>query len=425
MHSVTITCTEPPILSDEESSPANWEFGKSILFQSGSWSKYCDRLYALLKMRAREPYEKINYIVQSIKNIPTGNPLDNTKDYLERNLYRVPMAFHSLPLTDLTMAEKTLADGYGHSADTAILYYAILKALGYKPEFVMVTANAPNAIEEDFVSNYPDYRDFDQILVRVKTKDGWYWFNQLNSYAKLGTTSHEKCFAIALPGHKISQLELKKPYQNRVDEWWQIQMEDGRAAKITWRKESFGSDYAAMKKFYKELTPEKREREFATLCTSLSLTAQAIGKLKADFDTYPGILEFTVRIPDFAVINGNLSYLRLPSFLSGMINLSRKSRMNPYALDESLQTAIHVLFRTSSDFSAVRFLPEEFSWISPSGRNTIEQQIILGKFPGEKRFLITVQMQPENIAPENYNLLLDLENKLTHPRFRTIILQQE
>ncbi|MFA6816418.1 MAG: DUF3857 domain-containing protein [Lentisphaeria bacterium] len=424
-HLVTITCKEPPILSDEEASPANWEFGKSILFQSGSWPEYCKKLYTLLEMRAQEPYEKINYIVQTIQNMSTGDPLDNIKDYLERNLYRVPMSFYSLPLTSLTMAEKTLEDGYGHSADTAILYYAILKELNYKPEFVMVSNDPPNAIQKELYSNNPDYRDFDQLLVRVKTKNGWYWFNQLNSYAKLGTTPHENCFFIALPGHKIKQLEIEKNYQNNTEEWWQIQMENGHSAKIAVRKEYFGSDYASMKKFYKELTPEKREQEFATLYTSLSLTAQAIGKLKTDFDVYPGILEFTARIPDFAVINGNLCYMKLPSFLPNMINLSRKNRENPYALNNRLQTTIHVIFRTSSDFSALNFLPKEFSWESPAKQNSIEQHIIPGKFPGEKRLQISVKMLPENIAPENYDTLLDLENKLTHPRYRTIILQHE
>jgi len=40
-------------------------------------------------------------------------------------------------LNELSDADTTLADGYGHDADRAILLHAMLSAAGFKPEFVL------------------------------------------------------------------------------------------------------------------------------------------------------------------------------------------------------------------------------------------------------------------------------------------------
>ena len=52
-------------------------------------------------------------------------------------------SFADLPLNELSAADTTLSDGYGHAADRAILLHAMLTAAGFKPEFVMASGLPP------------------------------------------------------------------------------------------------------------------------------------------------------------------------------------------------------------------------------------------------------------------------------------------
>ena len=54
-------------------------------------------------------------------------------------------SFTELPLSELSDADTTLADGYGHAADRAILFHAMLAAAGFQPEFVLASDLPPIA----------------------------------------------------------------------------------------------------------------------------------------------------------------------------------------------------------------------------------------------------------------------------------------
>ncbi len=61
------------------------------------------------------------------------------RDFIAKSIRVAGPSFTELPLTELSSADTTLADGYGHLADRAILFHAMLSAAGFQPEFVMAS----------------------------------------------------------------------------------------------------------------------------------------------------------------------------------------------------------------------------------------------------------------------------------------------
>ena len=67
------------------------------------------------------------------------------RNFIAKNIREAGPSFTDLPLSELSDADTTLADGYGHAADRAILFHAMLTSAGFRPEFVMASDLPPIA----------------------------------------------------------------------------------------------------------------------------------------------------------------------------------------------------------------------------------------------------------------------------------------
>ena len=74
-------------------------------------------------------------------------------------------------MSELSKADTTLADGYGHAADRAILLHAMLAAAGFQPEFVLASDLPPMDGVRDIATSFPLPDSFDTPLVKVDA--GW------------------------------------------------------------------------------------------------------------------------------------------------------------------------------------------------------------------------------------------------------------
>ena len=77
------------------------------------------------------------------------------RDFIVKNIRGAGPGLADLPLSAVTKADQTLADGYGNMTDRAVLLYAMLKAVGFSPEFVLVDYGSPVEVLKRFETQYP------------------------------------------------------------------------------------------------------------------------------------------------------------------------------------------------------------------------------------------------------------------------------
>src|SRR5208282_1147345 len=115
--------------------------------------------------------------------------LQAIRDFVAKSIRFAGPSFTTLPLSELSAADTTLTDGYGHAADRAILLHAMLRAAGFQPEFVLASGLPPIAGITNVAFSFPLPSAFQEPLVRVELDGQAYYLNDTDQYARLGSTS--------------------------------------------------------------------------------------------------------------------------------------------------------------------------------------------------------------------------------------------
>ena len=109
-------------LKKESSLPPTWAFLPTVIISTGDWKIYSNQLNkAFIKTAKVQPE-----IISLTKKITNGkNSIDDKitaiRDYVARNIKLSGPSFTEMPLISITPVSKTLSDGYGNSADRAIV----------------------------------------------------------------------------------------------------------------------------------------------------------------------------------------------------------------------------------------------------------------------------------------------------------------
>ena len=133
------------------------------------------------------------------------------RDYISKSIRVAGPAFHDLPLSELSAADTTLAEGYGHTADRAILFHAMLTAAGFRPEFVLASGLPPIADFTGVVKKkFPLPLYFQEPLVRIVLDGETIYLNDTDQYARLGTTPHDGRLGLPLANQNCEVIEAAK-----------------------------------------------------------------------------------------------------------------------------------------------------------------------------------------------------------------------
>ena len=120
------------------------------------------------------------------------------RDFVAKSIRQAGPSFTELPLSELSAADTTLSDGYGHEADRAILLHAMLTAAGFQPEFVLASELPPIAGITNVSLSFPLPDSFAAPMVRVALDGRNYYLNDTDQYAKLGATRFDGKQAVVL-----------------------------------------------------------------------------------------------------------------------------------------------------------------------------------------------------------------------------------
>jgi len=342
------------------------------------------------------------------------------RDYVSRSIRLAGPSFTELPLSELSNADTTLADGYGHVADRAILLYAMLSAAGFEPEFVL-GSNVP-AIDplREVAAKFPFLHEFETVLVKVPVGDESYYCNDTDQYAQLGATSHDGDLGISLARQNLVTIQAVPGAGNRSATNYRLTLDDTGQARMEIRTEYSGTNYGAMKKLFAEMPPEERKRFFQELVSGVAQGARPVGDLTTNFDSYPGVEQFTVEIDHYAVVDGKQMYFDLPYTLH-LFPAVMDHRTLPLLIWAPYTTTMHTEVEFPAGFQRVVIAPSNQDLVAPDGSGQAHISTTLAG----REWSVTQELstKPAVVAPGDYAALLAVESALEDKSSRLMLLE--
>ncbi|HEY1662969.1 MAG TPA: DUF3857 domain-containing protein [Verrucomicrobiae bacterium] len=420
--SIVWEATNVPALPSEEELPPQWNYDSGVEYYIGNIGDYWTTLYSAMLAHSQKSTKAAALAHQLTAS--TKTKLDAVKairDFIAQNIRSAGPSFTELPLSELSDADTTLSDGYGHDADRAILFYAMLSSIGFQPEFVMASGLPPVKGIKNIAGSFPLPDDFQTALVRISVDGDDYYLNDSDQYSQLGTTGFNGKLAIELAGQKMGIIHAAKNCADKVETDYAVALSPGGKAQIKVSKYFYGQDYNGAHKYFAELPPEERNHYFQEAVSRVAQGAKAVSGLTTRFDTYPGMEEFTVELDNFAVVDGNYFYFNLP-FTPSFFNTAAGQRSLPLFIADANENVLRAEIGLPPGYRQTEILPKSEKFMTPGGSQVkITQKSEDGKCVITDDFI----MAPAVIAPQDYPKLLDIQSALGEKSEKIFLLERE
>ena len=133
-------------LPAEPQLPPEWAYLAGVDYFVGDPGEYVADLNETMLDRSHQRAKAAELARQLTTRAKTrADAIQAIRDFVAKSIRLAGPSFTELPLRELSAADTTLADGYGHLADRAILLHAMLAAAGFQPEFVLASGLPPIA----------------------------------------------------------------------------------------------------------------------------------------------------------------------------------------------------------------------------------------------------------------------------------------
>ena len=391
-----------------------------------NWKNYAKSVYSALRRNAVLPKDAEHPLRQFIRELmDIQDPFERIhaiEECFEQNIRGDGPAFEDLPLTALSQAGTTFQDGYGNNADLAILYYAILSALGYKPEFLLAHSQAVSDYElENWYKRHCDRDLFPYVLVKAKIADRTVWFNCNGPYSHPGTCPFDGA-PVLMPNGKIKILSIDPQFQNEENYDIDITLyADGSADYIhndIVKGTRFGSNYQQ----WAEQTPEERRRDQLSFFTSLSLLAEPKGEIQKDFSQYPARISASANIKAFATRQDKILSLRLPENLTSYCPAvtNEPKRELPYLFNRRTRGTTTVTVHFPKNTFILRKPQTQVIRLTGTD-NFLSVETIPIK--GGCKFIFRHHLTPALLSPQEYLKLKEITRVLRQKDFSILLLQ--
>jgi hypothetical protein len=411
-------------LPSEGQLPPDWTFNPAVTYFVGDVNDYYRELQRTLlarsancpqaAARAKELVPASASRLQALKNI---------RDYIARSIRLAGPGFAELPLGELSTADTTLADGYGHLADRAILFHAMLSAAGFKPEFVLASdlPYMDGTSMEAVVKKFPLPQYFQYPLVRVVVDGETCYLNDTDQYSQPGTTPHAGRLALALDDRSFFEIKAAKNCDEKSETSYSIALDkDGRAT-IGVTRRYFGADYNGKNRYFSELPPEERRRYYQQVVTSVAQGARPASDLVTKFDSYPGIEKYSVTVDHYAVADGKYLYFDLP-FTPSLFPFGADSRVLPLFIDYASRNRISTEISLPREFQKLLIAPLDQKLRAADGGTA---RVTIASANGKFRLTHDLETTPTIIPPSDYAKLLKTESSLREKSSRAFLLEAD
>ena len=409
-----------PARPAESQLPPDWAYLPSVGYFIGEADDYFKQLSATLLNRSQQN-TKAAELARQITATSKGQmeTLKAIRDYIAKSIRMAGPAFTELPLEELSAADTTLTDGYGHLADRAILLHAMLTAVGFKPEFVLASDLPPLKEFTGAIKKLPLPQNFQWLLVRVTVNDEAYYLNDTDQYSQPGTTAHDGKLGLNLDHRHVETIHAAKDCGNRAETYCNLSLADNGRARIRVKQCYYGTGFNGKNRYFSELPPEERRRYFQEIVSQVSQGARPMGDLTTRFDTYPGTEEFTVEVDHYAVVDGKYYYFNLPA--QSLFPAGTDRRVLPLYIGQGSQSLGRTEIDLPTGFRRMIIAPKNNTLKTASGtaKTTVANR-------HEDQCVITYELatQPAIVSPKEYPALLRAESALRQKSARVFLFEK-
>lgn len=407
-----------PMIKKEDHLAPEWVLKPVVFLSTGNLDDYAKLIRKTLTQAAK-PDKSLKAIAKELTKKARGNRAKITvlRNFVDRTIRNAGPGLSALPLSAITPANQTLAEGYGNNTDRAILLYALLDAAKLKPRFVL-SSNLPR-IEgmNKPVTGIFQRQPFNTVLVAVEDNKTTTYLGDSGQYAKLGTLAHDGQTAIDL-NKRIIEIP-QPPLTDKIETSFVMNVVENGDVSLFKKTTFSGTAFEAFHKRFAEFTPEELRREQQTLLSHLSQSAEAAGPLLPSFKD--GTLQLAANLKNYAVRDGDYLYLTLPESLGNLLNIRTDRRNRRFYISQPIHESFLYEIKLPAGWKPV-LVPQEFRTELPGGAGVVE----IKTSPTRDGIAILQQadINPALIDVKDYDELLDLTDRLTRPDARTLLLQK-
>jgi transglutaminase-like putative cysteine protease len=410
-------------LPAETQLPPEWVYNSGVAYFIGDAATYYRELHQAMLDRATKSAtaaELARKLTASAKG-----PLERIKavrDAVAKSIRIAGPSFTELPLSELSAADTTLADGYGHAADRAILYYAMLSAAGFQPQFVLASMLPPISAITNVSASFPLPHSFASPLVRVAVDGRFYYLNDTDQYSQLGSTMYDGRLGIVLATQTQELINAIQDCDDRHQTLYVLSVSDSGKTRVKLSRKYYGTEFNSKNRFFSELPPEERRRYYQELVASVAQAAHPVGDLVTQFDAYPGLEEFSVDIENYTVVDGKYLYFDLP-FTPSVFPPGADSRKLPLFLGRERQQTVRTEIELPPAFQNVVIAPVAQKLDAPAGAaHALVSSTLQGsKYVLEHRF----ETSPAIVDPKDYAAVSRFETALEKKSSKLFLLQAQ
>jgi transglutaminase-like putative cysteine protease len=407
----------------EDSMPPWWTFNPTLFISNGDWKEYSRKLNDKLIEAASNNPKTAKKATELLKESKTET-IKAIRDFVAKSVRHAGPGLNSLPLECISKADTTLEDGYGNTTDLAVLLYALLKAAGLEPEFILVSGypdlpeilSKPNSAPQRFI--------FNRLLVKIDN----IYLNDTSQYAKLGSSNFADSPALFLNIGLTKKIELEESLKNDKIISYEIKVNSDCSAEISQTEQFSGVYFENFHRKFAEITPEKRKRYFQERTASISQSARSLEKPETNYEKYPGLEKLRVKVERFAVKDGKFMYLTLPGFfLPNVIPLRSDKRTLPYYFNEDSRLTLEYKIHLPKDYSKVKLAPSSFTWACGRADDLSRlnfETVIISSEPRVLTVKCKINFVPAIFGVDAYGSLLDLNKKLSRPELRIVLTEK-
>ena len=341
------------------------------------------------------------------------------RDYVARKIRSAGPGADALPWKSLSAPGVTISSGYGDSADRAILIGALLKTAGIEFRFVAASSLSWSPEVARVIGRFPQ-NCFNSLLVYVP--EGEFYLNSGSEYAFPGAVNLAGKTALELNSGRLVMIQPHHNAWDGVRMVYDVGLQSSGTAEIVVTAEYSGSEFEKQNRFFSEVTPENRRRHFEQLAAQISQSARIVGEPECNFDNYPGVVRYRVRIPHFAARVGDFFQFELPGFdrLSNAVITAGSSRKTPFWRGSAIKLEIDYNIDLPDGFVAVGRPSEEQEFgDNETGRLVRRVEREPGRLIVDYRLSLPVGM----VKAVDYDKLEALQRALGILPFRQVVLR--